>query len=112
MKIEAARRLMASRVNASLITEARVVMRAVLQYFRDGGVEADYTDDDQDMIVIRTDMHDAIEILDAHRYTEKDRRIADGGLYTSGEAVIMTGGNFELKLMQNAPRRITVCLNR
>jgi hypothetical protein len=108
MKLEAARRLL----TATLLTESRVVLRAVIECLRKNGHTAEYTDDDQDMVVVRCDLHDCVDTLDAYRWTVKNEQILDGGLYTSGKTVIMTGGPFDLKLMQTSPGRVVICQDK
>lgn len=108
MKIEAARRL----VQSSLITESRVVLRAVIECLRDNHHAADYTDDDHDMVLVRATMDEVVENLDAARWTIANEHVLDGGLYASGKAVIMTGGVIDLKLMQTSPGRVLICENR
>lgn len=108
MKLEAARRLL----TASLITESRVVLRAVIEQLRHNGHTAEYTDDDRDMVVVAADMHDTVETLDAYRWTVLNEHTLDAGLYASGKAVIMSGGPIELKLMQTSAGRVLICENK
>lgn len=104
MKIHAAARL-----HATLITESRVVLRAVIDYLQRNGHGAQYTDDDCDMVVTNAAMDDVVDTLDAKRWNVEDRHVIEGGLYTHGIAVIMTGGPIDLKLMQTSLGRVVIC---
>lgn len=108
MKLEAARRLH----KASLFTETEVVLRAVIQYMRDNGHEADYADDAHNTVLVNATMDDVIDTLDAHRFTIEDARLLDEGLYSSGEVVVMTGAHRKLQLRQVENNRIVISLGK
>jgi hypothetical protein len=99
----------ATRLRASLISKKRVVLRAVIEYMRDNGHRADYTDDDMDMVIVYTHHGDVVDTLDAHRWTKTAERMDEGGTMRKGNVTVMTGGPFELKVMAVGHERTIVC---
>jgi hypothetical protein len=102
MKLKAATRLVAA-LDEDWIATIKAELKA------NGNTESDFTDDDKNTLIVYSDMMDVIEVLDAVRWTVKEERDLKGGLFTNGSVVIMVGGQFPIKLMQIAPRRIYLC---
>jgi len=92
----------ATRLKASLITEVQVVLRAIVQYLRDNGHAASNCRGLVNAIMTTADFADAVETLDAHRWTVV-RQCEEGGR----RVAYMKGGTMAVAIKETA-HRVTV----
>jgi hypothetical protein len=92
----------ATRLNASLLTEARVVLRSVVQYLRDNGHAASDCQGLVNAVMTNADFSDTVDTLDANRWTVVSEGVEDGC-----RTAIMRGDVFALRVKETA-HKITI----
>lgn len=72
----------------------------LIETFRLQNHVAAWADDEGDSLIVNAPIDDVVEVLDADRWTLEDARQDIAGTVHSSKIVIMSGGPFDLKLLQ------------
>jgi len=94
----------------SKLNPKQIQMATVLYHMKQHKLKAEFTDDDKDMVVVRSNMAQVLMALSGLGWGHEDEEEIVGGLYCSGVSVRVRAQQ-PLKLMQTSVERVIICLD-